>query len=656
MKLIKLTLKNFMGIRDFTLDIGGNNASVYADNAVGKTTLYSAFLWLLFNKDSQGKSDFAIKTLDAQGNAIPMLDHEVEGVFEINGVTFSLKKVYAEKWTKKRGQAKSEFTGHTTDYFINGVPAKKSEYDSEISSVCNEDIFKLLTNPAYFNEQLHWEKRRKILLDVCGDLSDAEVIASEQALSRLPEILQGRALEDHRKVIANKRAMINKELQTLPVRIDEVQLSLPDVSGIDLAEVEQKLADLCKQSKGKEQQIIRIESGGEVAEKNKQLTENGAKIMAIRNEYHEKYTALLNEAQEDMRICMASLLPLKAEVDALDKALVSNNQEVARINASMGQLRESWHQVNGEAFECEPGNTCPTCGQFLPAEQIESARQKALSAFNHNKATRLENINASGKAFKAKVDALNKENAGITEKIEERRKSIQGLHDEQGALDNRINELKIQSEEYAKDPAYIKAAEQRDKLRAEIDELKQGRGGEVARVNAEIDALSADIRHLESQQDAHRRHNQGQSRIEELKKQEKALAAEYEQLESELFLTEEFIRAKVKLLEEKINSRFKLARFKLFETQVNSALVECCETTFNGVGYSSGLNNGARIAVGLDIISTLSKHYGFSAPIFIDNCEAITKLPGINSQIIRLYVSAEDKNLRVQLEEGGKIA
>lgn len=649
MKLIKLTLKNFMGIRDFTLDIGGNNASVYADNAVGKTTLYSAFLWLLFNKDSQGKSDFAIKTLDAQGNAIPMLDHEVEGVFEINGTILSLKKVYAEKWTKKRGQAKAEFTGHSTDYFIDDVPAKKSEYDSKIASICNEDVFKLLTNPAYFNEQLHWQKRREILLEVCGDLSDAEVIASDQALFGLPKILNGRALEDHRKVIAAKRAAINKEMQSIPVRIDEVHLSLPDVSSIDLAETEAKLADLRKRSKAKEQQVIRIESGGEVAEKNKQLTENGAKIMAIRNEYHEKYTALLNEAQEDMRICMASLLPLKAEVDALDKALVSNNQEVARINASMGQLRESWHQVNGEALECEPGNTCPTCGQFLPAEQVEQARQKALAAFNHNKATKLENINATGKTAKAKADALTKENAEIAMRIDERKKSIQDLHQEQGALDNRINSLKAELEKWTKDPAYIKAIEQRDKLNAEIDELKQGRGGEVARVNAEIDALAADIRHLEAQQDAHKRHQQGQVRIEELKAQEKALAAEYEQLESELYLTEEFIRAKVKLLEEKINSRFKLARFKLFDTQINGGLVETCQTTFGGVPYDSGLNNGARINIGLDIINTLSDHYGFTAPIFADNAEAVTRLIDTKGQLIRLVVSEADKKLRIEV-------
>lgn len=651
MKLIKLTLKNFMGIRDFTLDIGGNNASVYADNAVGKTTLYSAFLWLLFNKDSQGRSDFAIKTLDAQGNAIPMLDHEVEGVFEINGTILSLKKVYAEKWTKKRGQAKAEFTGHSTDYFIDDVPAKKSEYDSKIASICNEDVFKLLTNPAYFNEQLHWQKRREILLEVCGDLSDAEVIASDESLSELPKILNGKALEDHRKVIAAKRAAINKEMQSIPVRIDEVHLSLPDVSSIDLAEVEQKLADLRKQSKGKEQQVIRIESGGEVAEKNKQLAEIEAELVGIRNECYSKNLDLVNKEQEKLNTCTTSFLSLKAELEAAAKAILANDQQIAQANDAMKQLRESWRQVNDECFEYAEDDVCPTCGQSLPAEQIENARQKALAAFNHNKATRLENINASGKALKAKSEFLAKENAEKAAQVSGHKESIQALDEERELISNRIGALKSESSDYANSPAYIKVSEQRDKLRAEIDELKQGRGGEVARVNAEIDALAADIRHLEAQQDAHRRHNQGQARIEELKKQEKALAAEYEQLESELFLTEEFIRAKVKLLEEKINSRFKLARFKLFETQVNGGLVETCQTTFGGVPYDSGLNNGARINIGLDITNTLSDHYGFTAPIFADNAEAVTRLIDTKGQLIRLVVSEQDKKLRVEVNK-----
>ena len=105
------------------------------------------------------------------------------------------------------------------------------------------------------------------------------------------------------------------------------------------------------------------------------------------------------------------------------------------------------------------------------------------------------------------------------------------------------------------------------------------------------------------------------------------------------------------MLDEKINSRFKFARFKLFETQVNGGILEVCETLFNGVPYSSGLNNAARINVGLDIINTLAEHYGFDAPIFVDNAEAVTKLIETKGQIIKLVVSEKDKKLRTVVEK-----
>jgi hypothetical protein len=141
-----------------------------------------------------------------------------------------------------------------------------------------------------------------------------------------------------------------------------------------------------------------------------------------------------------------------------------------------------------------------------------------------------------------------------------------------------------------------------------------------------------------------------EKRIEELKAQEKKLAAEYERLEGELYLTEEFIRQKVSLLEEKINSKFEMARFKLFNVLVNGAVEECCETTYQGVPFSS-LNNGARINVGLDIIRTLARHYNFYPPIFIDNREAVTSLIDMgDQQVISLIVSEKDKELRVEIE------
>ena len=190
MKILNLTLRNFKGIRHFNLDTQGKDANIYGDNATGKTTLADAFMWLLFDKDSSNRKDFQIKTLKPNGEPEHGLEHAVEAILQLsNGSQLALKKVYYDKWTKKRGSATAEFTRHTTDYFIDGVPVQKKEYDAKIAEIADENIFRLLTDPRYFNEILHWPDRRKLLLEVCGDVSDAEVIASNKDLSGLSEIL-----------------------------------------------------------------------------------------------------------------------------------------------------------------------------------------------------------------------------------------------------------------------------------------------------------------------------------------------------------------------------------------------------------------------------------------------------------------------------------
>ena len=166
---------------------------------------------------------------------------------------------------------------------------------------------------------------------------------------------------------------------------------------------------------------------------------------------------------------------------------------------------------------------------------------------------------------------------------------------------------------------------------------------EIADIRRDIEALEMDLLRIKYRQ-------AGERRIEELKAQEKILAAEYERLEGELYLCETFVKTKVSLLESRINSKFKYARFQLFEQQINGGITEVCNTLYAGVPYSSGLNNGHRGIVGLDIIATLADYYGFYPPIFYDNAESVTRLPEMKSQLITLYVSEPDKVLRVETD------
>lgn len=652
MRLIALTLRNFKGIKSFTLDTQGGNADLFGDNATGKTTLFDAFTWLLFDKDSQNKKDFEIKTLGKDNQPMHGLEHEVEATLDVDdGHAINLRKVYKEKWTKKRGSASAEFTGHTTDYFIDSVPVKKSEYEARIAEIASEDIFKLLTSPTYFNEQLHWEKRRQILLEVCGDISDEEVIASDKALAELPKILGNHSLEDYRKIIAARRVKINDELKKIPVRIDEVEKGLPDLAGMVAKELAADIESLRERIREKEQELSRIESGGEIAEKRVQLKEAEGDLIILKNQLQGKISEQIDAKRQELQQIKASLYDWQSEVKNKKGALKHSQQQIAKLETEMGKLREDWGRANDQQFHFEQDDTCPTCGQSLPAEKLNAAREKALAAFNRSKAERLEFITANGKERKQSAELHQGEIQTLNDEIQSAEAKAEEYAQKARELELLIENMLKDSCAYQEDPAYVAKVGEIQTLEEQMKQLLQDAAVAIDGVKKGIEELGGVLLEKQTCLAKFDQYEKGQTRIEELKAQERDLAAEYEKLEGELYLTEEFIRAKVNLLEEKINSKFKLARFKLFNTLVNGGVEECCETLYNGVPYSGGLNNGHRNAVGMDIINTLSEHYGFYPPIFVDNAESITVLPEMTAQVIRLVVSENDKVLRVETEK-----
>lgn len=648
MKLLTLKLRNFMGIKDFILHAGGNNVSVYGANGAGKTTLFSAFTWLLYDKDSANKKDFDIKTLDADGQVIHGLEHEVEAILEVDGHELALSKVYKEQWTKKRGSVSREFTGHTTDHYIDGVPVPKKDFTARISEISAEDVFKLLTSPTYFNTQLHWQDRREILLEVCGDISDADVIASDKALAKLPDILKGRKLDDHRKVINERRKAINDELEKIPVRIDEIERGLPDISSIQADKLPDDIAKLRKKAREKEQEIITIQNGGAIAEKKREISIIGTELQELRNSHREMLDGKVGDKREDLNLIREAILDHKGDIDVYSRSIRMSESQAKDLDAKMEALRSSWHEENNKVFSFEQDHTCPTCGQALPQEKLQEARDTARAAFNTTKAKKLESINAEGVTLKGKKTELETAKDESQQKLDKATADMAELEKKEAALRKEIDSILEGAEPVESTPEYKALVEKKDALQQEIKELEEGNTSSIAGIQQEIDDLECAIVALEKNAAQVEQHEKGTERIEQLKKQEKDLAAEFEALENELYLTEQFIRTKVALLEEKINSKFKLARFKLFNVLVNGGVEECCETLCQGVPYSSGLNNAARINVGLDIINTLADHYGFDAPIFVDNAEAVTDLIETRGQQIRLIVSKKDKKLRVE--------
>ncbi|MFP3390645.1 AAA family ATPase [Brevibacillus sp. SIMBA_040] len=647
--LMKLVLLNFKGIKEFVLEVNGESVKVYGDNAVGKTTIFDAFTWVLFDKDSQNKQDFGIKTLDAEGKEMHRLSHEVEATLLVDGQRKSLRKVFTEKWTKKRGLAREEFSGHTTEYFVDGVPVKLKEYKEQVENIVSEDLFKLLTNPSYFNEQLHWEARRKVLLQVCGDVTDEEVIKSEKSLAPLLKILNERSIEQHRKVIDGKCSEISKELDKIPVRIDEATRSTPDISGLNEKEIVESISALQEQISSKEAEAFRLRSGGEIAVKQNRIREIEGELLQIKNNLQAGSLEKVAAKRQELSSLNSQFTTLNQQIGDMKRAVARNEQQASVESAEADRLRQQWHKVNDEVFEHHHDNNCPTCGQSLPEENIEAARTKALSDFNHSKAERLEKISAKGRAAKEEATRLIQINQVNQQQIEVLEQLVAEKSKEIHSTESELQTLQANMVDVEMDPDYIAKQKEISGIQQDIEQVRSSVQEAAAKVAGEIENLKAQKDELEQDKAKFFLAQTVSQRIEQLKTQEKELVAEYEKLQHEQYLTEEFIRAKVSLLETKINRKFQYARFKLFEQQINGGLRERCDTLYKGVPYGSGLNNAARINVGLDIINTLSEHYGITAPIFVDNAEAVTKMIDTSTQVISLIVSEKDKQLRVEV-------
>ncbi|MFA7078750.1 MAG: hypothetical protein WC147_10150, partial [Syntrophomonas sp.] len=542
------------------------------------------------------------------------------------------------------------FSGHDTKHWVNEVPKKAGEYQKEINSLIDEEIFKLITNPLYFNTQLKWQERRTILQELAGDVSDAAVIASDPGLARLAGILNGKSIDDYKKIVAERIKCLKDEIEKIPVRIDELNSTLAG-EPVDYSELEEQLAQTKEYLSHLENELLSVSAiSNEYRNKQAKLTQlyqkQNQKRIELSKAANAEHDKLLNESVALQR----QINTIMADIEGSLGIITTAEGMISENNLRAADLRKKWQEVNAEAFPTPDASalTCPTCGQGLPGDQRESMITTACKDFEADKNLRCNNITAKGKALvetnakhQAKADSLRKDIeakrsqlatleeklAGVNEQLELPRKAIDvETHPEYQAIQGEIDALLAELQKPAEDVA------------SELLAKKREAATEIDRLNATLNNKGVREKTM--------------ARIDELMQEERNLAKQISEYEGHKFMIEAFIKQKVNLLEDSINSRFRTVRFKMFDVQINGGIAECCEALVNTNGawvpYSDA-NNGGKINAGLDIINALTKHYGVSAPVFIDNRESVTKLIPIDSQIISLIVSEPDKTLRVEV-------
>lgn len=661
-QLKKLHISNFKGIKNISIDFN-YVTNIFGANASGKTTIFDAFTWLLFGKDSKDRKDFDIKPLDIHGNIIQKTENEVEGELICDDETIILKRIHREKWVKKRGFSEPEFTGNETIYFWNEVPMNAKEYQAKINDLLDETIFKLISNPLAFNN-LKWQDRRNVLIDIAGDTNPDY---AGNGLAHILQLTEKKTISELKSEISSKVKKTKEELKQIPTRIDEVNKSKP--VPLLFRELEEELQKQENRLKEIDKQLQDVSKQNQSYLDNKTAIQNN--IFELKTEISTIENDLRNQANAKTRVDTSKIEGLKQQLSNYNTSILSSerslhlmeneisskNKQIESIDFDMSRLRENWQSINAETLSFdESAFHCPACKREFESGDVEAKKAELTTNFNTSKKNRLDAITQKASSLKAEKESLEESIKQLNERLANGKIYVEKTKSEIESIQSSINleeeVLKsadtksaddVLTELILKHPKYDSLKVELTSKEKELNEIQPINNDEL---NAEKSAIQNEIKIINEKLGVKNQITVANNRIKELEEEESKLSNSLLELEKQQFDIENFIKIGIESLENTINNRFSFVKFKLFETQINGGQVECCDALIDGVPFHSA-NTASKINAGIDIINILCKFYNVNAPIFIDNRESISDLIETNSQLINLIVSPENKELLI---------
>lgn len=676
---MKVTIKsihieNFKGIKELDVNFS-ENTKISGQNAAGKTTIFDAFTWLLFNKNSAGDEKFNVRPLNKEGTRIDNVEIKVVSIMDVDGKEVELSKVQKQNWVKKRGTNTVSLQGNPNSYEIDGYPKSEAEFKEYVSGIAqSEEMFKMLTNPQHFSS-LKWKDQRDILMKLVPEVSDVELAQTDAKYAPLlSELEKAPSTDDIRAKFSKALSEWKKKQAEIPVRIDEAEKSKVDV---DVAEQELAKVDLERKIKEIEGKIKNAGNATEELKREEmQLQFDMSGIMQTMNRDMKNKRS---EIEADLCGCKNELDYFASTISLKEKQISDNAKAIADADTERKRLGEEYNAEKAKAFDesayqfdeskwifDESSTVCALCGQTLPEDKIEqlkadfeSRKRKAKEdaeeklkserfKFDTDKKVELNRLITIGTEKKNLIAELTEKNTNLQAEIEALKKQEKDAIAKKEALSKTLYEMPEEAD-YSQNEEYVKMKARHDEVLEEIEKMNaNGEDAAVESLKSEKEELQTRLDEVNSTIAKASMNVEIDERIGQLQEEQKEIGQKVADQEQILYLLEEFIRFKLDKVSETINSHFKTVNFKLFEMQLNGGMKDCCECTVNGVPYST-LNSGHRIVAGLDIIRSLSELYGVSVPIFLDNAESLNdfNVPDMDTQLIILSVSA-DKQLKVE--------
>lgn len=663
-KIIKLTLFNFKcfkGENTFNFD-GKDVITISGSNGKGKTTIADAITWCLFGKNYAGQSDFDLKTHDETGKVIPHLDHYVELLISLQEGDamekhVTLRRTIKEVWIKKRGAEETVFKNNSTECIVNGELLGPTDYKKYVTSLISEGVFRAITSPTFFTG-LHWKEQRSFLgeltkgdaaVDVCG--ADPDLQALETYL-----VNNNETIVEYLKHRSYRIKEAKEKLQAIPIRLEEQNKALPQLLDwntltADKAYLQTQMADVTEKIN-----LLRTGNGADIKreEIRKQIEEKQKWI----DDYVEKtrlgYQDALNTRQKAINAASLKFNEAVNNQRLMEQTIQADERLIERAKetdyeAELQKLRDQWPSSK---FIFDKSLTfCPTCGQELPRDQVDKLYDDARTKFNLNREAKIKELNeAAAKVNKEKAEAaealktLEEKLAADKAQLDNIKQEINDIFQNKAKLE-KLPPIDMVEQVLADDDYYKSHVDELNALKESLSNVTDSEDDknaldELLQKRSEIDNALNDVT---SKLATRLPYDRILALIDGIKEEEKDLVKQLSKLEQEEDLGKQLQNRQNYALEEQVNGHFSITRWRMFHTVNNGGdpfeepFCECFD--LNGTAYHDGLNQAARLNIGLDICNTLCKHYNVSAPIVIDNAEStIDILPTIGQQI-RLQVA-----------------
>ena len=652
-RVMKLVLVNFKGQKHLEVNFNPDVTYITGDNSTGKTTIMDAFLWVLFGKDSQNRADFNIKTLDSEGKAIHKLEHEVTAVIDVDGIQTTFRRCYKENWVKKRGAVEPVMDGHSVDYFVDDVPLGKREYDRRVSDICPEQLFRQITNPAYF-PSLKMQDQRAMLFDIAGNITNEDVLKTlvtdenKDVYVPLVEALSSRkSLDDFKKQTVSQKNLIKKEVSDIPGRIEENNRNMPEVQ--DWEAIRAQISEKKAQIQDYDAQIADFSKVAEnvSAHKNSlrtKINDNLNRIDVLKREVRKS----VNEEYETWYLLLqdkkGELSRAESKVNSLSGTIEYQKKEIEILLQQKKGLLNVYHQLLNEEFTVNDEElACPTCGRRFDGDDYTSKVENMRENFNNKKTDKIDaNVN-EGKRLAGRISKAESLISETEQKLSETVKLKDDLQREIEQMENHKPE-QVRLEDTEK---LLSENAEYQSLQKQIMEWKEDLNKpysvtDTSDLMSKKNALQFEIDSLNRELAKEDQIIRTTKRNEELEQQLRSMQqeiADCEQIEMSIL---EFMKAKVSMVEQRINSTFSYVKFKMFDKQVDGTEYDTCECMVDGTPYSD-LNTAKKMNAGIDIINALCRAKGVTAPIFLDNRESVSELIPCPSQLINLMVQRGSK-------------